>query len=390
MGFLGSVFILVAVLASTVVRGQPLVPALIIFGDSVVDVGNNNNITTLIKANFLPYGRDFVTHRPTGRFCNGKLATDFTAEYLGFTSYPPAYLSKDATGNNLLTGVNFASAASGYYDRTAQLYVTYQTQHILLHRMLCWSLSLCCFNNIIPQLHFVKTLSQQNKRAITLTRQLNYYKEYQNKVVGMVGQAKANDIFSGAIHLLSAGSSDFIQNYYINPFLNRIYSPDRFSDILMRSYTTFVQGLYKLGVRRIGVTSLPPTGCLPAAITLFGARSNQCVLRLNRDAVSFNNKLNNTSQNLKAQLPGLKLVVFDIYQPLLDMVTKPDENGFFESRRSCCGTGTLETSVLCNARSVGTCSNATEYVFWDGFHPSEAANKVLAGDLLAQGIDLIS
>lgn len=58
--------------------GDPLVPALCIFGDSVVDVGNNNNLSTLIKANFPPYGRDFVTHRPTGRFCNGKLATDFT------------------------------------------------------------------------------------------------------------------------------------------------------------------------------------------------------------------------------------------------------------------------------------------------------------------------
>lgn len=69
---------LILVLVSSVANGDPLVPALIIFGDSVVDVGNNNNIVTVIKANFLPYGRDFVTHRPTGRFCNGKLATDFT------------------------------------------------------------------------------------------------------------------------------------------------------------------------------------------------------------------------------------------------------------------------------------------------------------------------
>ena len=69
---------LVLVLVSSVANGDPLVPALIIFGDSVVDVGNNNNLNTPIKANFPPYGRDFVTHGPTGRFCNGKLATDFT------------------------------------------------------------------------------------------------------------------------------------------------------------------------------------------------------------------------------------------------------------------------------------------------------------------------
>ncbi|KAK3226694.1 hypothetical protein Dsin_006556 [Dipteronia sinensis] len=331
------------------VNGQPLVPALIIFGDSIVDVGNNNNLNTVIKANFPPYGRDFVNHRPTGRFCNGKLATDFTAEFLGFTSYPPAYLTQEAQGERILTGVNFASAASGLYDGTAQLY-----------------------------------------SAISLTQQLNSYREYQNKIVSMVGREKADNIFSGAIHLLSAGSSDFIQNYYISPLLNRVYSPDRFSDTLMNSYSSFVQNLYQLGVRKLGVTNLPPTGCLPAAVTLFGGGSNQCVARLNQDAISFNKKLNSTSQSLVNKLPGLKLVVFNIYMPLLDIITTPGESGFFESRKACCGTGTLETSVLCNARSIGTCSNATQYVFWDGFHPSEAANRVLAGVLLEQGFDLIS
>lgn len=75
------------------------------------------------------------------------------------------------------------------------------------------------------------------------------------------------------------------------------------------------------------MTGLPPTGCLPAAITLFGLGSSQCVERLNKDAISFNKKINSTSQSLQKKLPGLKLVVFDIYQPLLDMVTKPADNG---------------------------------------------------------------
>ncbi|XP_004246904.1 GDSL esterase/lipase At5g03820-like [Solanum lycopersicum] len=350
MGFLMSVlsgFLLAMVFS--VSNGDPLVPALCIFGDSVVDVGNNNNLSTLIKANFPPYGRDFVNHKPTGRFCNGKLATDYTAEYLGFTSYPPAYLSREARGKKVLTGVNFASAASGYYERTARLF-----------------------------------------RALTLTRQLKYYKLWQRKVVNLVGRTNATNIFSRGIHILSAGSSDFMQNYYINPLLNRVYSPAQFSDILMKSYSTFVQNLYDLGARRIGVTTLPPTGCLPAAVTLFGRGTNECVAKLNKDAISFNKKLNRTSEKLKSKLPGIKLVVFDIYQPLFDLIIKPAESGFFESRKACCGTGTLETSFLCNARSIGTCSNATNYVFWDGFHPSQSANEKLAQSLLEQGFDLIS
>ncbi|KAI3989638.1 hypothetical protein MKX01_036247 [Papaver californicum] len=331
----------------SVCHGQ-LVPGFFIFGDSVVDAGNNNNLYTLVKANFPPYGRDYTSHSPTGRFCNGKLATDFTAENLGFSSYPPPYLSAEAKGKHLLKGANFASGASGYYDGTSQLY-----------------------------------------RAISLTRQLEYYKEYQGKLVKIAGTAKATSIISDSIYLISAGSSDFVQNYYINPVLYRSYTPDQFSTELQKYVYTFIQNLYGLGARRIGVTSLPPIGCLPAAITLFGSGSNQCVDRMNQDAISFNNKLKNTVDGLQKKFSGLKMVTFDIYQPLLDLVSKPSEHGFFETRKACCGTGTIETSLLCNARTAGTCSNATGYVFWDGFHPSEAANKILADDLLTQGINLI-
>ena len=75
------------------------------------------------------------------------------------------------------------------------------------------------------------------------------------------------------------------------------------------------------------MTSLPPMGCLPAAITLFGSDSNRCVVKLNNDSVNFNKKLNTTSQSLQKSLSGLKLVILDIYQPLYDLVTKPSENG---------------------------------------------------------------
>lgn len=46
------------------------------------------------------------------------------AENLGFTTYPLPYLSKEASGKNLLIGANFASGGSGYYETTAKLYVS--------------------------------------------------------------------------------------------------------------------------------------------------------------------------------------------------------------------------------------------------------------------------
>ncbi|KAK1429174.1 hypothetical protein QVD17_11378 [Tagetes erecta] len=331
------------------INSQPLVPALIIFGDSVVDVGNNNHLETVVKSNFPPYGRDFINHSATGRFCNGKLASDLTGESLGFTSYPPPILSKEANGKNLLLGANFASAGSGYYDNTAKLYNT-----------------------------------------ISLSKQLGYYKEYQKKLVGIAGKANATSIIDGSIYLVSSGSSDFVQNYYVNPLLYKVYTPDQFSHILIIAYSHFIQELYHLGARKIGVTTLPPIGCLPASITLFGEDSNECVTKMNLVAENFNKMLNATSQTLKSKLSGLNLVVLDIYHPLFDLIQKPTDYGFFEARKACCGTGLVETSFLCNKESPGTCKNASEYVFWDGFHPSEAANKILANDLLVDGISLVS
>ncbi|KAM7469302.1 hypothetical protein LguiA_007485 [Lonicera macranthoides] len=62
------------------------------FGDSFVDPGNNNYISTTAKANFPPYGRDFVNKKSTGRFCNGRQVPDFIdqgARRIAFSGLPP-------------------------------------------------------------------------------------------------------------------------------------------------------------------------------------------------------------------------------------------------------------------------------------------------------------
>ncbi|CAI9763811.1 unnamed protein product [Fraxinus pennsylvanica] len=53
------------------------IPALFVFGDSIVDTGNNNYINTIAKVNYPPYGQDFMGGKPTGRFSNGKVPSDF-------------------------------------------------------------------------------------------------------------------------------------------------------------------------------------------------------------------------------------------------------------------------------------------------------------------------
>lgn len=51
------------------------VPGFFIFGDSLVDNGNNNMLLTLARANYRPYGVDFP-QGTTGRFTNGRTFVD--------------------------------------------------------------------------------------------------------------------------------------------------------------------------------------------------------------------------------------------------------------------------------------------------------------------------
>jgi len=74
------------------------VSCILVFGDSSVDSGNNNGLHTTMKSNFPPYGKDFFDSRPTGRFSNGRLATDFVGKniqpfFLFFS--PSCFMLKD-------------------------------------------------------------------------------------------------------------------------------------------------------------------------------------------------------------------------------------------------------------------------------------------------------
>lgn len=70
-----TIIVLVSIISFSAVQANNI-PAVFAFGDSILDTGNNNNLLTLTKVNFFPYGRDFVNRRATGRFGNGRIPTD--------------------------------------------------------------------------------------------------------------------------------------------------------------------------------------------------------------------------------------------------------------------------------------------------------------------------
>jgi len=134
-----------------VVPSSALVPrALFIFGDSLVDAGNNDYLVTLSKANAPPYGVDFAFSggEPTGRFTNGMTIADImgnvkcefmsncdckldlmspgttlSGEALGQKSLAPPYLAPNSSAAMASSGINYGSGSSGIFDDTGSFYV---------------------------------------------------------------------------------------------------------------------------------------------------------------------------------------------------------------------------------------------------------------------------
>ncbi|KAK3232549.1 hypothetical protein Dsin_004430 [Dipteronia sinensis] len=91
---------------------------ILIFGDSTMDTGNNNYINTILKGNHPPYGQNFPGHIPTSRFSDGELVPDFIASTLQIKEAVPPFLQQNFSDDELLSGVAFASARSGWDDLT--------------------------------------------------------------------------------------------------------------------------------------------------------------------------------------------------------------------------------------------------------------------------------
>lgn len=53
--------------------------------------------------------------------------------------------------------------------------------------------------------------------VIPLWKEIEYYKEYQKQLRGYLGEEKANMVLTEALYLISLGTNDFLENYYVNP-----------------------------------------------------------------------------------------------------------------------------------------------------------------------------
>ncbi|KAK4780569.1 hypothetical protein SAY87_016675 [Trapa incisa] len=325
-------------LAGGMSQGSQTVPAIFVFGDSLVDVGNTNFLRSLAKANYYPYGID-SPRGPSGRFCNGKTMVDIIDEMLGLPN-PPAYTDPSTRGNRILGGVNYASAAGGILDETGR------------HLGQRFSLSQQVLN-------FQSTLNQ--------IRNMMYGPEIISKYLAK------------SIVILNLGSNDYINNYLLPPIYNTsyIYNPQQFANLLINGYTRQILRLHSLGLRKMFIAGIGPLGCIPNQRAFWQSPPDRCVDFVNQMLGSFNEGLRLLVDRLNGNHPGAIFVYGNSYAALGDILNTPQRYGFTVVDRACCEIWRNRGQITCTPFTI-PCSNRIQSVFWDAFHPTEAANAWLA------------
>ncbi|XP_030542838.1 GDSL esterase/lipase At5g55050-like [Rhodamnia argentea] len=334
--------VFLVLLGSSCSEGQ-MVPAVFVFGDSLVDVGNNNYLpVSFAKADFPHNGMDFPTHKPTGRFSNGKNAADFLAEKLGLPTSPPylALISNSSQSNSsspFLTGVSFASAGAGIFD----------------------------------------SIDEKFHQALTLTQQVDYFLAVHDNLVEHMGSSGAQKHVAKSLFVIVIGSND-IFGYSGSSDTRKQHTPQQYVDLMASSLKDLLKCLHSYDARKFAFSGLGPIGCCPSQRNQ--NKTAACKEDTNSWARMYNVALLAMLKGLKSELEDISYSYLDTHTVLQNFIQNPSAYGFTEVKAACCGLGTLNAKVACLPISE-YCPNRRDHVFWDLYHPTEAAARIIIDEV---------
>ncbi|XWS64792.1 hypothetical protein CRYUN_Cryun05aG0034300 [Craigia yunnanensis] len=316
--------------------------AFFIFGDSLVDSGNNNYLSTTARADSPPYGIDYPTGIPTGRFSNGLNIPDLIGEQIGLSESPLPYLSPEFNGEKLLVGANFASAGVGILNDTGVQFVN----------------------------------------ILRMYRQLELFQEYKRRLSALTGSRQAHQLVNQSLFLITVGGNDFVNNYYLVPYSarSRQYKLPDYVKFLISEYRILLMKLYKQGAHRVLVTGTGPMGCVPAELAMRGTNGG-CSEELQRAASLYNPQLVQMLNGLNRKIGRDVFISANTQKMHNDFVSDPRAFGFTTSQIACCGQGPYNGLGLCTQLS-NLCPDRALYAFWDPFHPSEKANRLIVEQIM--------
>ncbi|CAN0896472.1 GDSL esterase/lipase At5g41890 [Linum grandiflorum] len=182
--------------------------------------------------------------------------------------------------------------------------------------------------------------------VVPLKTQIEQFKTVATNLSASLGQTVASTLLAESVFLISVGSND-IFDYLRN--LSAIPIP----------------------AKKFGIVAIPALGCCPFARSFND--TGGCIDGANLLAEGFFEGLTLASKKLKGIVPDVNFSLGNSFSISMDFINKGSLFDLKEVKAQCCGIG----SGNCNQTST-LCENRNEHLFWDGFHPTEAATKLSA------------
>jgi phospholipase/lecithinase/hemolysin len=138
-----------------------------------------------------------------------------------------------------------------------------------------------------------------------------------------------------------------------------------------------------LGARKIVVINIGPIGCIPFERESDPMAGYECSVEPNEVAQMYNLKLKILVEELNNNLQGSRFVYGDVFRIVYDIIQNYSSYGFESEKIPCCSlVGKVGGLIPCGPPSK-VCMDRSKYVFWDPYHPTEAANIIIARRLLS-------
>ncbi|CAD6240191.1 unnamed protein product [Miscanthus lutarioriparius] len=294
-----------------------------VFGDSYADTGNLGDLgRELTRVWYDPYGVTFPG-RPTGRFSDGRVLTDFIASAIGVPT-PVAYkLRRGAARGLMARGMNFAVGGAGVLD-------TGYFQR-----------------NIGAQIDLFQAHHPPPTRGCD---------------AGVAVVVVAGNDYSYAADKDNSTSAAIA---YIPAVVRQLREQLR----RLRD---------EVGMRKVVVTNLHPMGCTP----LFTRALNYtaCDPLANAGAAQHNAALQSV---LAALDPANRtFLLLDLNTPFAAFVEDAPAERFAEPRRPCCES--FSADGHCGQQDEGgrrqytLCDDPSKHFYWDDVHPTQAGWAAVA------------
>ncbi|KAM0891913.1 hypothetical protein ACQ4PT_026083 [Festuca glaucescens] len=101
----------------------------------------------------------------------------------------------------------------------------------------------------------------------------------------------------------------------------------------------------------------------------------ECASELNRAVDLFNPQLVEAVRGLNRDLGADVFVAANTYRANFDYLANPHNYGFTNVKEACCGQGAVQ-------RDRAVRADREVYAFWDAFHPTERANRIIVGQFM--------